>query len=118
MLEESQSHNPGVRLLRELEKALVEQLLQRAGQKVIRPPSLDCLEVQEMSDGGMGSLYFVAPTKSRAERRFGGRVAELQFADTDGVPVLASLNVDKDGDLFELDIWKTDFSPVIKIPGP
>jgi hypothetical protein len=74
------------------------------------------MEVQEMADGGMGSLYLVHPFKGRSERLFGGRVAEIQFADSDGVLVIASLNVDKDGDLFELDMWKTDFSAVNRLP--
>lgn len=47
---------------------------------------------------------------------FGGQVAEYQFTDADGVEVLASLNVDQDGRPFELDMWKTDFSPLIRIP--
>jgi hypothetical protein len=58
----------------------------------------------------------VHPFKARSERFFGSRVAELQFADTDGVQVIASLNVDKDGDLFELDMWKTNFSAVHRLP--
>lgn len=45
-------------------------------------------------------------------------VAELQFDDDDGVPILTSLNIDQDGKLFELDIWKVDYSPVIKYPAP
>ncbi|WP_420885213.1 DUF6984 family protein, partial [Candidatus Symbiothrix dinenymphae] len=36
--------------------------------------------------------------------------------DEDGVDVIASLNIDDTGDLYELDIWKTDFSPLIKLP--
>ena len=35
------------------------------------------------------------------------------------VAILASLNVDKDGDLYELDVWKTDYTPVIRLsPNP
>lgn len=60
----------------------------------------------------MGSLYFVNPTKSSDQRRFGRRIAEVQFNDADGVPILASLNLDGDGNLYELDVWKTDFTPV------
>jgi hypothetical protein len=77
---------------------------------------LDSMLVQEMADGGMGSLYLVHPLKEHNKRHFGRRVAETQFADSDGVQVIASLNVDKDGDLFELDIWKVDFSPLIRLP--
>jgi hypothetical protein len=51
-------------------------------------------------------------------RRLGHRIAELQFDDADGVPVIASLNVDQDGDLYELDVWKVDFKPVIRLSPP
>jgi len=108
-----------IRHLKDSEKTLIRLLLQ---QGVGGPPSvtrLDSLEVQEMSDGGMGSLYIVWPGKDAQARRFGRRIAELQFNDADGVAVIASLNVDKEGDLFELDIWKTNFEPVIHlIPSP
>jgi len=43
-------------------------------------------------------------------------ISEHLFLDVDGVTVIASLNIDKDGNLFELDIWKTDYSPLIKYP--
>jgi hypothetical protein len=67
-----------------------------------------------MSDG-LGSAYFPQPGKDAHSRRFGRRMAELQFDDADGVPVIASLNVDEDGDLYEMDIRKTDFKPVIRL---
>jgi hypothetical protein len=75
---------------------------------------LDRVRVREMPDGGMGSLQLSIDDESGS--RFGETVAELRFADRDGVPVLVSLNVDQEGRPFELDIWKTDFSPLIQIP--
>jgi hypothetical protein len=77
---------------------------------------LACLptaQVEELSDGGMGSLLFVS---SKPNRMFGEVIAEIQFNDEDNVPVLASLNLDKDGALFELDLFKADFSPLKKLP--
>jgi hypothetical protein len=74
---------------------------------------LPTIEVEEMDDGGMGSLRFVSP---RQNRRLGEVIAELQYRDEDGVPVLASLNLDEDGELYELDSWKVDFSPLKRIP--
>jgi hypothetical protein len=90
-------------------------LLRKAGDTGRQLNRLDSLEVQEMSDGGMGSLYFVATTRTPEQRRFGQRIAEIQFNDADGVAILASLNIDKDGDLYELDVWKTDFTPVVQL---
>ncbi len=56
----------------------------------------------------MGSL---AIGENYANRQLGAEVAEFMFKDIDGTPVSASLNVDQQGELYELDIWKVDFSP-------
>jgi hypothetical protein len=70
-----------------------------------------------MDDGGMGSLRLATDEAlQKPGRLVGPRAAEVQFIDADGVPVLASLNLDQNGELMELDIWKTDFSPLIRIP--
>ena len=45
------------------------------------------------------------------ERKFGSQVSDCQFKDTDGVTVIASLYLDREGNMYELDMWKTDFSP-------
>lgn len=66
--------------------------------------------VQEMKDGGMGSLRFVA--EDDKERSLGETIAESEFIDEDEVPVMVSLSLDNNGDFFELDLWKVDFSPV------
>jgi len=44
------------------------------------------------------------------------RMLTFSFTDNDGVRVIASLNMDSNGNLFEMDIWKTDFSSLINIP--
>lgn len=116
MSEESQSRRLGrPRHLRKPEIGLVSLLLGKAGDTGTLLDRLGSLDVREMSDGGMGSLYFVSATKSPEQRRFGQRIAEVQFNDVDGVAIIASLNVDQDGDLYELDVWKTDYTPVIQL---
>jgi len=107
-----------VRRLKEPEKALMRRLLEISGDSGALLNLLDTMDVQEMSDGGMGSLYIVSRTKEANLRTFGDRIAELQFNDTDGVAILASLNVDEDGDLLELDVWKTDSSPTVQLKPP
>lgn len=67
--------------------------------------------VEEMNDGGMGSLRFVGSP----DRRFGECVGEVEFDDADGVTVSLALNADQRGELFELDVWKVDFSPLQRI---
>jgi hypothetical protein len=108
-----------MRRLSHTEGTLVRRLLQQAeGDNSALLGRLDSLDVQEMPDGGMGNLYFSSPSKSAQASRLGHRIAELQFDDADGVPVIASLNVDQDGDLYELDVWKVDFKPVIRLSPP
>jgi hypothetical protein len=74
------------------------------------------LKVVEMLDGSMGSLYIVNPSKSREERKMGSSILERQFYDIDDTPISVSINIDTDGNLFELDIWRVDFNPIIKFP--
>jgi hypothetical protein len=75
--------------------------------------SLPTAEVEEMDDGGMGSLRFVS---SKQNRRLGEVLAELWYKDEDEVPVLASLYLDTEGELYELDSWKADSTPLKRIP--
>ena len=65
------------------------------------------LKVESMEDGNMGSLKIGFDYDLR---RFGECVAEFEFKDCDQVAVLASLNLDTEGNLYELDVCKSDFS--------
>ncbi|MGT2430711.1 DUF6984 family protein [Cupriavidus basilensis] len=47
----------------------------------------------------------------------GSDLASVEFFDEDGVAVIVTLSLDNYGDLYELDIWKTDFSPLRRLPG-
>jgi hypothetical protein len=62
------------------------------------------LMVRSMNDRMMGSLYLFPQGKTIARRKFGKQISDFQFTDVDGIEVIASLNVNGDGDLFELDI--------------
>ena len=70
--------------------------------------------VEDMQDGGMGSIRFLP--SGNAARRYGGAIAEAQYIDEDGVLVIIVLNVDRDGELYEIDFWKVDFSPLKRYP--
>lgn len=76
----------------------------------------DGLLVCPMDDGEMGSLYLFPQGKVIEGRVLGEQISDFQFTDLDGVEVIASLNVDNNGNLFELDIWKTDFGKLLKFP--
>lgn len=67
------------------------------------------LMVKNMDDGGMGSLLLFPSGKDSDTRNFGKQVSDLTFFDQDGVEVIASLNIDERGNIFELDMWKTNF---------
>jgi Domain of unknown function (DUF6984) len=97
------------------ERRLLALLAADAPDMKVAPSWLDQLEVENMTDGGMGSLRLFLPGGSE-ERRFAQDVATYEFNDADGVSVSAALYVDQDRQPFELDIWKTDSSPLIRIP--
>ena len=98
-----------MRSLTEEEATIVRFLLKKACLSV----DVRVLNVRAMDDGGMGSLAFAPFAESR---RFGRQAAACRFVDSDGVPVSAALNLDQEGKLFELDVWKVDFSPLRKWP--
>ncbi len=58
---------------------------------------VDAYRVEEMNDGGMGSLRFCSDDKSR---RWGKTIAELELKDIDDIPVLIALNLDTNGKFF------------------
>ena len=74
------------------------------------------LFVEELDDGGMGSLRFQHSIETDPGRSLGQAVVQGQFKDRDGVIVDFTVNVDKSSRLFELDLWKVDFSPLKAFP--
>ncbi|GAB2965362.1 hypothetical protein GCM10027048_38800 [Hymenobacter coalescens] len=74
---------------------------------------LHTVQVCEINHDGAGSLRFLG---HQPNRRLGEVIGSTQFLDEDGVPVLVSLYLDQDGELYELDCWKTDDSPLRRIP--
>ena len=76
----------------------------------------ESLFVEDLDDGGMGSLIF-CHTQSKDENRvLGNVIIEGDFTDSDNVLVNFTVNVDQNGKLFELDLWKVDFSPLLDFP--
>ncbi len=71
------------------------------------------LHIEPLADGGMGSFRI---GEASAGRRLGQTIAEVGFSDIDGVYVTAVLNVDAHDRLLEVDIWKVDFSPLLRWP--
>jgi len=104
------------RKISDKEKMLLRTLINLNLSEKINTFSYDDLLVESLSDGGMGSLRLFPCGSDQSKREFGMQLSEVQFFDKDGVRVSASLNIDQDGDIYELDIWKTDFSNLIEIP--
>jgi hypothetical protein len=94
------------------EIGLVEALLMDHPDHAFSREQLEALDVEEMNDGGMGSLKFLRSRPARMAQE----LSEVTFRDLDGVFVSATLNLDAEGLLFELDIFKGDFSPLREIP--
>ena len=104
------------RKLRKEEAALVTAMVRNSPNADELLRSLSARLVEDMSDGGMRSVRFRAA--DNRQRRFGQKIAEAEFTDEDGTLVSAVVNVDQNGELFELDIWKVDFSPLKRYPRP
>ncbi len=100
-----------------LELKLMSHLITDSGNKTLEDQLVD-LEVENMSDGGMGSLKLFPRISNNnyGERLFGGNVAEIEFNGLDGILVSAALYLDKEGNDFELDVWKVDFSELKQLP--
>jgi hypothetical protein len=112
---ESQIPDDRPRDLSERERQLVERLIVLGGANELHE-SLKTIKVVRMNDGGMGSLRFVNTAHPSQPQRMGRSLSKLEFDDADGVKVIASLDLDESGNLFELDLWKVDFTPLIELP--
>ena len=72
------------------------------------------LFVSEMDDGGMGSLEFVAAAaKSKIMR---DEIARIDLNDNDGLPLSIAVNTNVFDEVYELDVFKADFSPLKRFP--
>ena len=107
-----------IREINNIEKAILEYPVKKSS---IQLPNgwIQSILVQPFEDGGMGSfLIFQNSSFFGVKRKFAKQISEFQFVDDDGVTVLVSLNIDGQNNLFEVDVWKVDYNPVInfKIP--
>lgn len=98
------------------ERRLLIALVERSKHPDLFMSLIDSISVEDMVDGGMGSLSLFIESAPNASRRMKSQASELQFLDADGAVVIASLNISEDGYPFEIDLWKTTFEPLIRIP--
>jgi hypothetical protein len=95
---------------------LVETMLAGRFDCVELASKLVACRVEDMQDGGMGSIRFLPP--SVAGSRSLTALAEAEYVDADGVLVSIVINGDKRGELYELDFWKVEVSPLKRYPTP
>jgi hypothetical protein len=100
------------------ERAVIAKLLESQAEYQSLLVSLDALHVSEMNDEGMGSLSLHPRPCMPSARSMGTRIALGEATDADGVLLSIALNVDKQGELYELDVWRVDFSPLLQLPEP
>jgi hypothetical protein len=98
------------------EVRLLEFLFHTARQVGFHQLSLKGLQVANLKDGGMGSLRLFPISTDWSSQQFGRAVSACTFDDEDGVAVIATLYLDRSGGPFELDVWRTDFGELIRIP--
>jgi hypothetical protein len=104
-----------IRKLSSKEEKLIELLANQAS-LVLLIDWKNTIRVEPMNDGGMGSLTLYPKGVKEVSRRFGSNPSNAEFLDKDGMSVLAGLFLDQNGELFELDMFKGDGSPLIEIP--
>jgi hypothetical protein len=105
-----------MRLLNKQEYDLIEYLLKDKSDFKYLLKDLSNLMVEEMNDSGMGSLRFLSKTGEKRIMR--EEIAEISLLDLDGIPVSFTVNLGTDGELYELDVFKGDFSALKKFPLP
>jgi hypothetical protein len=103
-----------MRSLKKEEHDLIVYLLKDNPDTLNLIDELPNLFVEEMNDGGMGSLKFLFNDNNK--RRVGKEIAVITLLDVDGIPLSVEVNLDEDGRLYELDVWKVDFSPLKQFP--
>ena len=67
--------------------------------------------VLEMDDGGMGSIRLNAGKHHKD-------LIQVGYIDLDGQTVIITLTESENKELFELEFWKVDFTPLKKFPSP
>jgi hypothetical protein len=102
------------RYLRDEEKYLLSFLLSKRKDFPLIEQQIAHGRVRDLCDGGMKSVEFWSPEK----RSFGATLLKAEYLDEDGVPLSIAINADSQGLLYEVDLWKVDFSPLKLYPQP
>jgi hypothetical protein len=97
------------RPIRAEEQAVIEYMLRLISDgSNYKIPSM----IEPLDDGGMGSIQLTRNGKHS------GDLIQLQYLDSDKQVVLITLTKKEFNELYDMDIWKVDFKPLIKFPKP
>ncbi|WP_439557844.1 DUF6984 family protein [Dyadobacter sp.] len=100
-----------MRQIRQNEKELIAFLLRQIN---LNPDDFPLNEnVDEYEGGVMGSISLGGNVDAYA-----GDLVQAEYVDEDGTPVVITLTKDENGQLLDLDFWKTDFSKLLVYPTP
>jgi len=97
------------RKIRENEKQLIVFLLEKRNLNVADYPINE--DVFEYEGGKMGSISL-----NNNPDAYAGDLIQVEYIDNDNTPVMITLTHDAEGQLLDLDFWKTDFSKLLKYP--
>jgi hypothetical protein len=99
------------RPIRENETALIAFLLAHLN---LNPDDYHVNELVEEYEGGkMGSISLGGDPDAYA-----GDLIQVEYIDSDEIPVVITLTQDKNNNLLDLDFWKIDFSKLLLYPTP
>jgi hypothetical protein len=97
------------RKIRQNERDLIVFLLEKLNLNVTDYPINE--DVFEYEGGKMGSISL-----NNNPDAYAGDLIQVEYIDTDNTPVMITLTHDTEGQLLDLDFWKTDFSKLLKYP--
>jgi hypothetical protein len=97
------------RKIRQNERDLIVFLLEKLKLNVADYPINE--DVFEYEGGKMGSISL-----NNNPDAYAGDLIQVEYIDTDNMPVMITLTHDTEGQLLDLDFWKTDFSKLLKYP--
>jgi hypothetical protein len=101
-----------MRTIREEEKKIIEFLIRIKGFDLEDYPISE--NVHEYEGGVMGSISMQESDGSN----YSHDLIQANYLDTDSIPVVITLTIDKEGKLLDLDFWKEDFSKLLQYPTP
>jgi hypothetical protein len=97
------------RKIRENERELIIFLLEKLNINLADYPINE--DVYEYEGGKMGSISL-----GNNPDDYDGDLIQVEYIDSDEIPVVITLTKDKNNQLLDLDFWKTDFSKLLVYP--